>query len=162
MREQKHWIISFEGLRGLLYFLSIISLLSPSLVAAYLLNPTQFLSTPWPLSLLLAASVGGLVSLLACLDLAFGTKKLADLLDDDRPEKKDAFGRRMLVGGPVIAMAYQSLAIIFCLSKGWGFRNYVLTALGGTLLLTTLNMAKDAVWTWWKDWRQSRRQPSAE
>jgi hypothetical protein len=127
MSSDKHWLISFEGLRGLAYSVAIVSLIAPSLLALYLLSPTEFFALPWPLVLLLSASIGGTLGVLAVFEVVLGLRKSASIFSR-ASSTADSDSRRLLASAPLLGFCYQCGSLVMCVIAGASFHAYVLVA----------------------------------
>lgn len=124
------WLRAYEGERGVAYLFAIVGIFAPTILALYLLAPSEFITTDWPKLILFSAAVGGMLTAMGV--LATAMQLLTGAMVAGEEGTREVVNKQMLHAltlGSIYALFFGSFTLGFCILTSRNFREFVLTAL---------------------------------
>jgi len=127
------WLRRFEGLRGIAYMVLFVACIAPTTLALFFLAPNLFAGLGFPQLVLLILCVGSANVFLGTTGYIYVASKSGDLHREihERPELENAFDVAMngvLVVGSAVALASQSISLIWCVANRHEFGAYIVVS----------------------------------
>ena len=132
-----HWLRDYEGGRGVAYLLAIVGAIAPTIIAMFLLSPSEFEDIDWTMLVLLSAAVGGMTTAICVLARAFHV--VTDAMIEGAEGTQKYVNKLMLDSltfGSIIAFMVGAVVLAYTAFTGMKFREFVcLSLLGAGLYL---------------------------